>query len=152
MIDLIGQTFGRLIVIERGPNIRHRKSRPNGDTSWRCQCSCGNIVNVTKHSLKSGHTVSCGCVSELLGFKGKPVITYKSMHNRVSRKRGSASNYLCVDCKNQADEWSYNHLDANELHGFTGRGIYAAYSLDPANYDPRCKPCHRTFDRMGQQC
>ena len=29
---------------------------------WKCRCSCGNITYVTAGHLKSGHTVSCGCV------------------------------------------------------------------------------------------
>lgn len=29
---------------------------------WNCKCDCGNITQVTTHSLHSGHTRSCGCL------------------------------------------------------------------------------------------
>lgn len=39
MIDLIGQRFGRLIVIERVDNDK------NGRLRWLCLCDCGeNII------------------------------------------------------------------------------------------------------------
>jgi hypothetical protein len=28
---------------------------------WKCQCECGNFINVRSYDLKSGHTKSCGC-------------------------------------------------------------------------------------------
>lgn len=54
---IIGQTFGRLLVI--GPSSKRNKS---GSTFWQCQCDCGEITDVSKQSLKSGHTQSCGCL------------------------------------------------------------------------------------------
>lgn len=58
-IDLTGQTFGRLTVIERcadyiSPAGYHR-------TRWRCLCSCGNITIVATQELRNGDTRSCGC-------------------------------------------------------------------------------------------
>ena len=38
-IDLTGQKFGRLIVLERS-NI----CKKGHTTFWLCQCNCGNIV------------------------------------------------------------------------------------------------------------
>lgn len=53
-IDLTGQTYGRLTVIERAPH-------KNGRTMWRCQCSCGNTVIASGNMLRRGHTKTCGC-------------------------------------------------------------------------------------------
>lgn len=54
MIDLMGQRFGRLIVvalIDRGVSIR-----------WRCLCECGRLSVATSSELRKPHgTVSCGC-------------------------------------------------------------------------------------------
>ena len=36
-IDLTGQKFGRLTVIDRAPN-------KNSRTAWNCLCDCGNRV------------------------------------------------------------------------------------------------------------
>lgn len=54
-IDLSGQRFGRLIVIDRAPDIR------KGVARWNCICDCGEKCIVTTGNLKNGHTKSCGC-------------------------------------------------------------------------------------------
>jgi hypothetical protein len=54
LIDITGYTYGRLIVLNRGPNKNKR-------TSWKCVCSCGTIITVLGLDLKSGSTKSCGC-------------------------------------------------------------------------------------------
>lgn len=48
-INLIGQKFNRLKVLERIGN------------KWKCECDCGKITFVITNKLKSGHTKSCGC-------------------------------------------------------------------------------------------
>lgn len=56
LIDLTGQKFGKLTVLERD------LSRTNG-TYWKCQCDCGKIISTRKDTLtrtKSNKT-SCGC-------------------------------------------------------------------------------------------
>lgn len=54
-IDITGQRFGRLTVIERVKNTSRK------DSLWLCKCECGNIKEVTYSNLNSGHTKSCGC-------------------------------------------------------------------------------------------
>lgn len=54
LIDLTGNRYGRLLVIERADNL-------NGHVRWRCKCDCGNECVVHGTSLKSGNTTSCGC-------------------------------------------------------------------------------------------
>ena len=69
-IDLSGQIFGRLTVLEQAENI----ITPNGRShvAWRCLCECGNIVNVRSDCLRNGCTVSCGCkVKEVFNTAGK---------------------------------------------------------------------------------
>lgn len=55
LIDLTGQRFGRLTVVERAANSA------SGHTCWRCLCDCGNVKVVQGSALKSGDTISCGC-------------------------------------------------------------------------------------------
>lgn len=66
---------------------------------------------------------------------------YTTVHRRLLRDVGSASEHACVDCGGTAKEWSYDGLDAGELTEGTLR-----YSIDPAHYVPRCVPCHRAHD------
>lgn len=56
IVDLTGQTFGRLKVIRRAPENRH------GRVSWICECKCGNECIVTGHELQQKKTKSCGCL------------------------------------------------------------------------------------------
>lgn len=53
--DLRGGAYGKLTVLERA-------ERRNGRVYWRCECQCGNRVDVRGESLKNGNTKSCGCL------------------------------------------------------------------------------------------
>lgn len=55
LIDLTGQRFTRLLVIERAG------SYPNKAARWRCRCDCGNEVFSTGFHLVRGNVKSCGC-------------------------------------------------------------------------------------------
>ncbi len=62
--SLLGQTYGRLFVLERAPNDRF------GNTMWICECACNDIVTtVAGGSLRSGATKSCGCLRRELATK-----------------------------------------------------------------------------------
>lgn len=54
-LDLVGEKFWKLTVLERVENSNTGKSQ------WLCQCDCGNKVIVVGAHLKSGNTRSCGC-------------------------------------------------------------------------------------------
>ena len=60
MIDLTGQRFSKLTVIDRAET--HYK--PNGSkvTMWNCVCDCGNKTTVSSYELRNGGTKSCGCL------------------------------------------------------------------------------------------
>lgn len=58
---MIGQRFGRYVVIQTGAPQGSRK-RPR----YLCQCDCGKQRLVTSENLKSGHSLSCGCISKYL--------------------------------------------------------------------------------------
>lgn len=55
-IDLTGQKFGRLTVINRVANSK------SGKTMWFCNCICGNSCIVYSGNLRGGQTKSCGCI------------------------------------------------------------------------------------------
>lgn len=60
LIDLTGQQFGNLLVLERGEDV------PDGDKmkpGWKCKCLlCGRIKTISGKNLRSGKSTSCGCV------------------------------------------------------------------------------------------
>lgn len=55
-MDLIGQKFNKLKVIERVEDKNHKRM-------WLCECECGNRIIVCTGDLRNGHTKSCGCLS-----------------------------------------------------------------------------------------
>ena len=80
-------------------------------------------------------------------WKGEAV-TYGPAHTRVVRTRGSGSLHLCWNCGSQAQDWAYDHKDADELTcQKTGRG----YSADPTHYLPLCRPCHKRIDNAARR-
>lgn len=58
-------------------------------------------------------------------------VSYNRRHIRVRQARGVARNHKCVDCGEQAHEWSTRH----DTDG-----------MSPHDYDPRCRRCHRAYD------
>lgn len=78
-------------------------------------------------------------------------ISYKGVHQRISKARGRASEHLCIDCSRQAAEWSYRGDSPKQKteQVINKWGIYLlAYSPNPLDYDPRCAPCHRKYDQQ----
>ena len=56
LVDLSGQRFGRLVVLERAG------SDNNKNAMWRCRCDCGNTITTSGKRLRRGETQSCGCL------------------------------------------------------------------------------------------
>ena len=56
MMDLAGQSFGRLVV------LRACGRRKDGRMRWVCICDCGRELEVGGDCLRRGHTKSCGCL------------------------------------------------------------------------------------------
>ena len=89
-IDLTGQTFNELKVIERV----YPENKDNKRVYWKCQCSCGNIVIIRGDTLKE--QISCGCssiskgerkIAELLnnlGIEFETQKTFPEMKNNIA--------------------------------------------------------------------
>lgn len=61
----IGDRFGKLKVISHDDE-RYKNYKKDNNISrhfWICKCDCGNVVSVETGSLKSGHSLSCGCLN-----------------------------------------------------------------------------------------
>jgi hypothetical protein len=56
ILDLSGQRFGKLVVLE----YSHSKS----GAFWKCQCDCGNPKTLRGALLRYGSNASCGCGSK----------------------------------------------------------------------------------------
>ena len=53
------------------------------------------------------------------------------LHHRVTKARGPASNYACVDCGGCAEDWSTANPSSDDVW---------------ARFQPRCRKCHRRYD------
>lgn len=78
IIDITNQRFGKLVAIEPLPE------RKNRQVVWKCQCDCGNIVEVPTLNLTSGNTTSCGCIKS----KGEQKISkFLQEHNIIFQQQ-----------------------------------------------------------------
>lgn len=71
-IDMIGEKFGKLTVLEEVPKQGRR-------IRYKCRCECGNITTVIGEDLRSGHTKSCGCLKS----KGEDLISQLLRNNNI---------------------------------------------------------------------
>lgn len=64
--DIIGQRFGRLVVIsETEPKIRYNKGKRRTERMFLCVCDCGNeTLCYGKNLLYNNHKKSCGCIQK----------------------------------------------------------------------------------------
>jgi hypothetical protein len=91
-IDLTGQKFNRLIVVNLQPTP---KGKP---LKWECLCDCGNTVITRGSSLKNNHTRSCGCYNK--ERVSETVIKNKTTHGMVSSSEYSIWSNMKQRCTN----------------------------------------------------
>ena len=115
-----------------------------------CQCGCGEKTYVPQRSNRAKGWIKGvptrfkrGHISRVrpTNWSGDDA-TYEAVHARVFNLRGSAKNYRCAMCEQQADEWAYDHSDPNEKRDPLNR----PFSTDLDTYRPLCRSCHRRED------
>ena len=82
-LDLLGQRFGRLVVIRSAGTNRFRQRL------WECQCDCGKKTTVVAGHLRSGNTRGCGCQNKGTTTHGhatrNPSKLYKAWNSMIQR-------------------------------------------------------------------
>jgi len=84
-IDITGQRFGKLIVVELVKNHKYK------GVYWLCKCDCGNNHIVLSSHLRRGLIKSCGDCDDLTGKQ----IGDWSVLKRSGNKRNQTYLYLC---------------------------------------------------------
>ncbi|MCI8374909.1 MAG: hypothetical protein HFI29_05660 [Lachnospiraceae bacterium] len=96
LIDLTGQRFGRLVVLEKADSDK------SGNTMWKCRCDCGTIKKVNSSKLRSGETKSCGCLRKETTAKinkgNKSRITHGMSRTRLYRAWGNMKHRCSPSC------------------------------------------------------
>lgn len=96
IIDLTNNNYGYLTVL-------YYVGSKNNRANWLCYCNkCGKYVVVNSHNLRTGHTLSCGClISEKLRkeYTGKQfgyiqIISYDKSINETPYWKA-----LCTNCR-----------------------------------------------------
>lgn len=103
--DLTGKVFGKLTVLS--PSDK----RVGGGMVWRCQCSCGRIIEASSHNLLQGGTQSCGCKKgkDLTGQRfGKLTAQYTLEQRHTS---GALIWHCKCDCGNECNVRSIELLE-----------------------------------------
>lgn len=103
LIDLTGQRFGRLVVIERIGLNKNKKA------TWLCRCDCGNEIVAISNSLRTGNTTSCGCAQRDIA---------REMHQTHNCSRQTRLYRIWIAMKQRC----YYHR-SNHYKDYGGRGI-----------------------------
>ena len=105
-LDLVGQTFQRLHVIEfAGMTFNHK-------SLWKCECICGGIKICIGESLKNGHTGSCGCLRQ--EASRKMIVKLNTTHGMSSTKFYQVWYGMKTRCYNKNNK---------DYKNYGGRGI-----------------------------
>lgn len=105
-VDISGETFGKWYVLK----LSDVKKTLNGNNVYyyKCKCECGEVRDVTRRSLISGRSYSCGC------FKNE---------NSMSKSELQVMNYLDKHgfCKSKSENKHYcMYKSFNDLKGVNG--------------------------------
>lgn len=89
-INLVGQVFGRLTVLERAPKVDS-----SNNARWLCRCVCGNLHEVSAPWLRNGDVKSCGCLRRgpKSGARSDAALTAAEKTKRAADDLGAALGY-----------------------------------------------------------
>ena len=95
--NLLGQTFGKLTVIEK----TDKRDKGSGTIIWKCQCNCPskNIIEVSAYKLLQGEATHCGCEGMLSAGEAK--IKMLLTENNLSFKKEK----IFLDCKYENNQY-----------------------------------------------
>lgn len=110
-IDLTGQRFGKLLVIQQA------KERIDNHIAWECKCDCGNSIITSGRYLRSGTTTSCGCIKS----QGETKIIFLLQELNISFETQKSF----IDCKNVFPlKFDFYLPDYNLLIEYNGKQHY----------------------------
>lgn len=136
--NLQDQRYGRLVVLDE-------IERTKAGVKWKCQCDCGNIINVFGPNLRMNHTRSCGCYN-----KDRAKET-KTKHGQATKAKGRTRTHRSWEAML---ERCYNPNN-KAYKNYGGRGIEVCDRWRGENgfinfwYDMKDRPKGKTLDRKN---
>lgn len=105
-LDLAGQKFGKLTVLERMGKDKH------GHYVWRCRCDCGNEVMAVGYAMRSGTWRSCGkCVERIrraADLAGTIIGDYKAIERIGTQGTSALWKCICTTCGHEKTQTAYS--------------------------------------------
>lgn len=136
-IDLIGEKFGRLTVIEEIPE-RTKDHR----ILYLCECECGKTISVRAKDLRSGNTNSCGCYQL---DRVKEVCTGVPRSEEVKQKisKNRIDNGVAVGGKNPMFDNTHTPEARKRIgDAHAGKPLTAEHRAKILHNTPRGAECH----------
>lgn len=109
-VDLHGHRYGRLSVVCEGRPYYNTNGRRVA--AWDCICDCGNNAVVRGSDLRSGRTLSCGCVQKIRASQASKKHGESSGANRTVEYTTWAS--MIGRCENESNP---------DFHLYGGLGV-----------------------------
>lgn len=154
--NLIGQRFGRLVVVAEAEPGKGRRRR------WRCQCDCGGETITSTYHLTHEQTKSCGCLTaerareRHLRHGGKGTRLYniwKNMRQRCNNPKNPDFTLYGARGVTVCEEWDDFAVfrDWAESHGY--RDELTLDRIEPdGNYEPsNCRWATWREQRLNQR-
>lgn len=152
LIDISGQRFGRLLVIDKA-NIKNSSAQ----TKWNCKCDCGKLTCVTGRDLKKFFTSSCGCLrrenkanlshgkSDTSVYKIWQLMKYRCYSKKCKQYKYYGARGVVV-----CDRWKHSFENFNEDMGDRPT---TNLTLDRfPNMDGNYEPSNCRWATMKEQC
>ena len=131
------------------------------------KCDCGNVLEVNKYSMVSGHTLSCGCLQRenaskifkelsktqvgeghpkwkggIANERSRDMATneYKTFRTKVFER----DNYTCQKCKQGSNKLNVHHIESYAINKKLRHDVNNGITL--------CENCHKKFHKLyGKQ-
>jgi hypothetical protein len=134
-IDLTGQRFGRLTVIDRAPKQSQLASR---SARWNCSCECGNAHVTDATSLRSGNTQSCGCWNRDSHTKHGLPRYFRNAYDQAKRRCSDLSHKAYKNYGGRGIKFNFTSLE--QFAAVLGERPSPKHSLDRIDNDGHYEP------------
>lgn len=130
--SLIGERFGKLIVIEQAGFKKYKNTRYKDGYAlyplWLCKCDCGNECIVQGDGLTSGRTLSCGCLQKERASKS-------AKENNKKYNTYDLSGEFGIGYTNKGEEFYFDLEDYDKIKDYCWRMNHGYIEANDSNHE-----------------